>query len=262
MEAESLQHLCRKTSCISGGTHSEFVVALDKTVVDECDGQCQEYNATDDAHSPKDPSPDGHGVNVSVSDCCHGDDDPPGGGWNAGVILVLGSQVQAMLQQLCQGAVYRHGNAHKHQQHDHLPVASPERQPQSLQTQEMSGQLHEPEHSHHPQHSEYHSSDPEPSTRHPRAGHCHGDIVGGNGNHINDVQWMPDEVPLVSGQQKAHNALCSEPANAHGLHYPTEKRGEKQLNNKQEMTRKPERDMDDVYGKTISRCEEEDGYDI
>lgn len=202
------------------------MVALHKTVVDECDGQCQENNAAHHTHSPKHPSPNCHGVHIPVPHCRHGNDDPPGGGRDAGVIWVLRSQVQAVLQQLGQSAVYCHGDEDKHHQHHHLPVAARERQPQCLQAQEVSGQLHEPEHSHHPQHPQYHPSNPEPSTWHPCPGQRHCDIVRGDGNHIDDVQWPAEKVTLVSGHQKAHYALCCKPANTHGLHYPIEERAE------------------------------------
>lgn len=89
----------------------------------------------------------------------------------------------------------------------------------------MSGQFHEPEDSHHPQHTQYDPSDAQPSTRHPCPGHRHGDIVGCDGDHIDDVKGPTEEVPLVSGDQKAHYALSCEPTDAHGLHDPTEARG-------------------------------------
>lgn len=90
------------------------MVALYKTVVDERDGKCQEDNATDDAHSPEHPSPDCHRVHISISHCRHRDDDPPGGGRDAGIILVLCAQVQAVFQQLGQSTVYCHGHTDKH----------------------------------------------------------------------------------------------------------------------------------------------------
>lgn len=197
-----------------------LVIALQEAVVDEADWQRDQHDATHHTHPAQHSPRHRDGVHVTVAHRCHGDDHPPAGRGDAVVVLAAGLEVQAVLQQLGQRAEDGRGHAHEHQQHDQLAAAVLQRQTQRLQAVEVARQLDEPEDARHAQHAQHDASalHLQTLTQQRRGSHRH--VVRADGQEVDDVQWLADELTLVSGEQEAHNALCGEPADARGLNDP------------------------------------------
>ncbi len=92
-----VEKLRRETSHAACWAEFEFVVALHKAVVDKGNGQSQQHNATHNAHATQHASRNGDGVHVSIADGRHGDNNPPTGCRDAGVVLIASLQVKAVL---------------------------------------------------------------------------------------------------------------------------------------------------------------------
>lgn len=90
----------RQAAAAAARAHFELMVTLDEAVVNEGDGQRQQHNTAHHAEAAKHTARHRNWVHVSVSHRCHGDDDPPAGSRDTGIVLVSGLQVQTMLQQL------------------------------------------------------------------------------------------------------------------------------------------------------------------
>lgn len=196
------------------------MVALHEAVVDESDRKRQQHYTTHNTQATKHTSLHSDGVHVSIADSRHGDNNPPTGRRNASVLLVPRFQIQAVLQQLRQRPKYGHGHAYKNKKHDHLTVAAPQRQPQSLEAKEMSRQLDDPKYSHHAQHAQRHAGPLQLRVLARENRHGDGDVIGCDGQKVYDVERTSYKLALVPWYDESHNTLRREPPDADRLNDP------------------------------------------
>lgn len=82
----------------------------------------------------------------------------------------------------------------------------------------MPGQLQDPQYSHDPEYLHYTAHVLE--LQHTLVGLSQedGDIVGQNGQQINDIQRAFEKLPLIRRREEAKEVLHGKPGNAHSLH--------------------------------------------
>ena len=153
-------------------------------------------------------------VDVTVAHRGHGDGGPPEGGGDAGelggVLVLLGEEDQA-------GEDHdAHGQEEDEQAQ--LVVAPPQCEAQGLQARGVAGQLQDPQYPHDPEDLDHAPHVLELQHALVGLGQEDGDVVGQDGQQVDDVQRALEELPLVGGGEEAQQVLHGEPGDAHGLH--------------------------------------------
>ena len=190
------------------------LVELGEVVDDDRDGKCDDENSADTAHQTDTLPGQRGGVHVAVTHRGHRDGRPPERGWNA----CEGSLLHLSLREVAEAGEDEHPHGDEHEEEAELLVAVTDGEAETLEASGMSGELQDPQNSHH-------SEDLNDSLHvlvlallHLVLHEEEGDVVRENGEDVNDVEASLEEGPLVTGREEPEYELEGEPGNADGLH--------------------------------------------
>ena len=192
------------------------LVELCEVVDDDGDGEGDDEDAADAAHQAHALAEEGGGHHVAVTHRGHGDGRPPEGGGDGGELGVG----HLALREVAEGGEDEDAHGDEHEEEAELLVAVADGEAEALEAGGVSRQLQDPEDPHHAE--DLHDPLDVLVLLLAQEGVLleeERDVVGEDGENVDDVEAALEEGPLVGGGQEPEDVLEGEPGDADGLHH-------------------------------------------
>ena len=213
LASSSLLHVCSSLQRLL--PPDLVLVELGEVVDDDGDGKGDDEDATDTADEADTLAGKGLGVHVAVADGGHGDGGPPEGGWNACEMSIT----DFSLREVAEAGEDEDAHGHEHEEEPELLVAVTDGEAQTLEASRVPGELQDPQNSHDSEDLDHTLDVLVLALVHLVVHQEQRDVVGEDGEDVNDVEASLEEGPLVTGRKESEQVLESEPGYAHSFDY-------------------------------------------